>query len=89
MSKASDFDRLAALGAPGMAAYFVMAKLMRALRAKGVLSDIELAAIVDAARDLARQQGDPARDRLASHIARALDDLETVVRETPPAQARH
>lgn len=90
--KAAEFNMIVSLGSQGTAAMFVLAKLMRALRARNVFSDMEILAISDAAAELAAPQDthDEAAARYAKAVQQAVQDMCQIALGAPsPAQGRH
>ncbi len=79
MSKDEQRKALAEIGSQGMASLAVLVKMLTSLRAKGILADVEVTAILDAAVESVESA--PASGSIAAsasrQIRRLLDHFQT------------
>jgi hypothetical protein len=82
-------ELLIGVGSHGVAALGLVRNLTRALRAKGVFSDVEIAAICDATAEEARGNSDPTSERFAESVRQAIRQLESSVLGPSAEQRKH
>lgn len=82
----ADEDLLIGIGHQGAAAIGLLRNLIVALRSKGVISDLELAAIFDASAEMARSNGGRINQRFAEAVRQTIRDLEDSISPSPSSK---